>query len=56
MSRSPICETETIFDYLKACLNIGSETQNMQMLAETMVSALRKKKIKDALHVEIRTI
>ena len=25
----PICETGTIFDYLKACHNIGSETQKM---------------------------
>ena len=56
MSRSLISETETIFDYLKACRSIGSENQNMQMLAETMVSALRKKTIKDALHVEISTI
>ena len=41
---SPIRETGTIFDYLKACHNIGSETQKMQMLAETMVAALRKGK------------
>ena len=24
---APICETETIFDYLKACRNLGSETK-----------------------------
>ena len=36
-----ICETGTIFDYLKACRNIESETQKMQMLAETMIAALR---------------
>ena len=39
---APISETETIIDYLKACHNLGSETQKMQMLAETMVAALRK--------------
>ena len=38
----PIRETGTIIDYLKACLNLGLETQKMQMLAETMVSDLRK--------------
>ena len=38
----PICETGTIIDYLKACCNLGSETQKTQMLAETMVAALRK--------------
>ena len=41
---APIRETGTSFDYLKACRNIGSETQKMQMLAETMVAALRKGK------------
>ena len=40
---APIRETGTIIDYLKACRNLGSETQKMQMLAETMVSALRKR-------------
>ncbi|OWK16623.1 hypothetical protein Celaphus_00011328, partial [Cervus elaphus hippelaphus] len=34
---APIHETETIIDYLKACRNLRSETQKMQMLAETMV-------------------
>ena len=38
----PIHETGTIIDYLKACHNLGSETQKIQMLAETMVAALRK--------------
>ena len=32
---APIRDTETIFDYLKAFHNIGSESQNMQMLAKT---------------------
>ena len=35
---APIRETGTIFDYLKACRNLGSETQKMQMLAKTMVA------------------
>ena len=35
-------QTGTIIDYLKACQNLGSETQKMQMLVETMVAALRK--------------
>ena len=39
---APIRETGTIIDYLKACHNLGSKTQNMQMLTETMVAALRK--------------
>ena len=39
---APIRETGTIIDYLKACLILGSETQKMQMLAETMAVALRK--------------
>ena len=37
---APIRDTETIFDYLKACRNIESETQKIQRLAETMVAAL----------------
>ena len=37
---APICDTGTIFDYLKACHKIGSETQKMRMLAKTMVAAL----------------
>ena len=52
---APILETGTITDYLKACRNLGSETQKMQMLAETMVAALRKGN-EGTLHVEIRTI
>ena len=39
---APIRETETIIDYLKAYPNLRLETQKMQMLAETMVAALRK--------------
>ena len=39
---APICETGTIFDYLKACRNLGSETQKMHMLAEIMVATFRK--------------
>ena len=39
---APIHETGTIIDYLKACHNLGSETQKVQMLAETMVAPLRK--------------
>ena len=38
----PIRETGTIIDYLKACCSLGSETQKMQMLAETMAAAFRK--------------
>ena len=52
---APIRETGIIIDYLKACRNLGSETQKMQMLAETMVAALRKGN-EGTLHVEIRTI
>ena len=52
---APIHETGTIIDYLKACHNLGSETQKMQMLAETMATTL-KREMKDALHVEIKTI
>ena len=54
--RAPIHETGTIIDYLKACRNLGSETQKMQLLAETMATAFRKGKMKDALHVQIKTI
>ena len=39
---APIRETGTIIDYLKACHSLGSETQKMQMLAETMAAAFRK--------------
>ena len=35
----PIHGTGTVIDYLKACPNLGSETQKMQMLAETMAAA-----------------
>ena len=52
---APIRETGTIIDYLKACRNLGLKTQKMQMLAETMVAALRKGN-EGTLHVEIRTI
>ena len=38
---APICDPGTIFDYLKACRNIESETRKIQMLAETVVAALR---------------
>ena len=33
---APIHETGTIIDYLKACHNLGSESQKVQMLAEIM--------------------
>ena len=39
---APILETGAIIEYLKGFRNLGSETQKMQMLAETMVAALRK--------------
>jgi hypothetical protein len=39
---SPIRETGAIIDYLKACRNLGPETEKMQMLAETMASAFKK--------------
>ena len=38
---APTPETRTIIDYLKACRNLGSENQEMQMLAETMAAAFR---------------
>ena len=34
----PSRETGTIIDYLKACRNLESETQKMQMLAKTMAA------------------
>ena len=37
-----ICKTGTIIDYLKAYHNLGSETQKMQMLAETMATTFKK--------------
>ena len=39
---APIRETGTIIAYLKACHNLGLETQKMQMVAETIAAALRK--------------
>ena len=38
---APIREKGTI-DYLKACRNLGLETQKMQMVAETIAAAVRK--------------
>ena len=37
-----IRETGTIIDYLKACHNLRSETQKIQMLAETMATTFEK--------------
>ena len=37
-----IRETGTIIDYLKACHNLRSETQKIQMLAETMATTFKK--------------
>ena len=39
---APIYETGTIVDYLKACHNLGSKTQKIQMLAETMATTFFK--------------
>ena len=39
---APIHETGTVFDYLKACRHIRSETQKMQILAETMAACFKK--------------
>ena len=36
---APIPEKGTIIDYLKACHNLGLETQKMQMAAETTAAA-----------------
>ena len=41
-SITPVHETGNIIDYLKACCNLGSETQKIQMLVETMAAAFRK--------------
>ena len=41
---APIRETGTIIDYLKACRNLESETQKMQMLAKTMAATFQKGK------------
>ena len=38
----PIRDTGPIIDYLKDCHNLGSETQKMQMLAETMASTFKR--------------
>ena len=35
---APIRETGIIIDYLKACRNLGLETQKMQMVAETIAA------------------
>ena len=51
----PIRDTGPIIDYLKDCHNLGSETQKMQMLAETMAAAFRKGN-EGCLNVEIKTI
>ena len=37
-----IRETGTIIDYLKACHNLGSETQKIQRLTETMATTFKK--------------
>ena len=39
---APIRETGTIIDYLNVCRNLGSETQKMQMLAETIAACFKK--------------
>ena len=39
---TPISETRTVIDYLKACRNLGSETHKIQMLAKTMAAAFKK--------------
>ena len=40
---APIHKTETITDYLKACHNLRSKTQKMQMLAEIMAACFKRK-------------
>ena len=52
---TPIHETGTVIDYLKAYHNLGSETQKMQILAKTMAAAF-KREMKDILHVGTRPI
>ena len=52
---TPIHESGTVTDYLKAYHNLGSETQKMQILAKTMAAAF-KKEMKDILHVGTRPI
>ena len=39
---TPINETRTVIDYLKACCNLGSETHKIQTLAKTMAAAFKK--------------
>ena len=39
---APIHETGNIIDSLKGCHNLRSETQKMQMLAETMAAAFKR--------------
>ena len=55
---TPIHDNGTLIDYLKACLNLGSETEKMQMLAETMAAAFRKgnEGCLEIKKVEIKTI
>ena len=52
---APICETGIIIDYLKAFCNLGSETQKMQMLAETMAACFKRGR-RDVLYAGKRTI
>ena len=39
---APICETETIIDYLKAYHNLRSETKKMQLLVKIMAATFKK--------------
>ena len=48
---TPIRESRNI-DYLKACRNLGSETQKMQMLAEAMAAAFKKGNEGDKSHLK----
>ena len=45
MSKNYYCNSGdwAIIDYLKACQNLESESQKMQMLAETIATAFKKK-------------
>ena len=47
-----IRETGNVIDYLKACRNLGSETQKMQMLAEAMAAAFKKGNEGDKSHLK----
>ena len=40
---APMHETRNVIDYSKACCNLGSKTQKMQMLAEAMAATYKKK-------------